>query len=149
MLAGAVVAVGLQHPLLIAPIAVLSHFVLDGLPHFGVHRHDHAKRNRHPLFQYMLAVDIALAVAMVLLLPSILSGAVSAWVLLIGMGFAFLPDVTWIYRFFTLPKNRKAENESWISIFHEKIQWGERTWGVFVEIVFFGLMGVVLGILAA
>jgi hypothetical protein len=71
MLAGAVVAVGLQHPLLIAPIAVLSHFVLDGLPHFGVHRHDHAKRNRHPLFQYMLAVDIALAVAMVLLLPSI------------------------------------------------------------------------------
>jgi hypothetical protein len=151
MLTGAVVAVGLQHPLLIAPIAVASHFLLDVLPHFGVHHGDHAKRNKHPLFQYMLIIDVALSIALLALLPSILRGAISWWVLILGMAFAFLPDVAWLYRFFYElgKKKRKPYEESRLSRFHDKIQWGERSWGVFVEIIFFAGMGVLLGALAA
>lgn len=150
MLAGAVVAVGLQRPLVIVPVAILSHFILDILPHFGVHKHDPIKRNKHPLFQFILIIDVTLAAAMLWFLPAILEGAVSRWVLLIGMVFAFLPDVTWAYRFLRELGARRSlpYPQSWLTRFHDKIQWGERTWGVFVEILFFGVMGVTLGILA-
>lgn len=148
MLAGAVVAVSIQHPLLIAPVAIVSHFVLDALPHFGVHRDDSAKRNKHPLFQYILAVDIALTIAMMALLPSVMRGAVSGWVLLLGMTFAFLPDVVWVQHFFGGLRNKQLQL-SRISRFHGKIQWGERSWGVAIEVVFFGALAVLLGTLAA
>lgn len=149
MLTGAVVAVGIQHPLLIAPIAVASHFLLDALPHFGVHRDDPIQRNRHPLFQYMLVIDIALSAALLALLPFVLKGVISGWVLLLGMTLAFLPDVIWTYRFVhELRYKRKYQYETWFSKFHHKIQWGERPWGVFIEIIFFGGMGLLLGMLA-
>jgi hypothetical protein len=150
MLAGAVVAVGIQHPLLIAPIAILSHFVLDAMPHFGVHTHDAAKRNQHPLFRFMLVVDIAMTVALLLLLPSVLQGMVSHWVLIWGMCLAFLPDVVWVYHFFHgLRHSYQPKKKNWVSRFHSRIQWGERSWGVFIEIVFFAAMGVLLGAMAA
>jgi hypothetical protein len=152
MLFGAVLAVGVQKPLLIAPLAVISHFVLDILPHFGVHRHNSTKRNKHPLFQYVVIIDILLTAALLVLLPSILGGAVSWWVLLIGMVFAFLPDAIWIYRFFYEARHKKkhrSERLAWFHRFHAKIQWGERSWGVFIELVWFGAMGVWLGVLAA
>jgi hypothetical protein len=150
MLTGAVVAVGLHHPLLIAPVAIASHFLLDVLPHFGVHHDDPIKRNKHPLFQFMVVVDVALSAALLALLPFILKGIISWWVLLLGMIFAFLPDVIWLTRFVhEIRYKRKYEEETWFSRFHHKIQWGERSWGVFVEIVFFGSMGVLLGALAA
>lgn len=149
MLTGAVVAVGLQHPLLIAPVAVASHFLLDALPHFGVHKNDIAKRNKHPLFHYMLIVDVALAVTLLALLPGILSGVISGWVLIFGMILAFIPDAVWVYQHIYEAKLKKEYTMKRLTKFHDKIQWGERTWGVFVEILFFGAMGTCLGVLAA
>lgn len=150
MLAGAVVAVGIQRPLLIAPLAIASHFLLDILPHFGVHHGDSAKRNKHPLFQYVIIIDILLTSALLILLPSILQGAVSWWVLLFGMLMAFAPDFTWIHHFFyeLWHKNKKKLQISRFSRFHEKIQWGEHPWGLAVELIWFGSMGVLLGMLA-
>jgi hypothetical protein len=148
MLAGAVVAVGLQRPLLIAPLAFASHFLLDILPHFGVHHGDSARRNKHPLFQYMVVIDILLTITLLVMLPSILQGAVSWWVLLLGMVLAFIPDLTWIYHFFYSFWSEKKLEISRLTRFHEKIQWGERPWGVAVELVWFGSMGVLLGVLA-
>jgi hypothetical protein len=150
MLAGAVVAVSLQRPLLIAPLAIASHFLLDVLPHFGVHHGDTAKRNKHPLFQYIITIDILLTVALLIMLPSILQGAVTWWVLLLGMIFAYLPDLTWVHHFFyELWYKRKKLHIGRLSRFHDKIQWGERSWGVAVELVWFGSMGVLLGVLGS
>jgi hypothetical protein len=148
MLAGAVVATGIQQPLLIVPLAVASHFLLDMLPHFGIHEDDHAKRNKHPLFYYVLIVDITLVVSLLALLPFILKGAVSAWVLLLGMVLAWLPDAVWIRHFLHSRRGHKLA-QSWVTKLHDKIQWFERPPGIVVEILWFLGMGITLGLLAA
>jgi purine-cytosine permease-like protein len=149
MLAGAVVAVGIRNPFLIVPLAITSHFVLDVLPHFGVHRHDSAKRNKHPLFQYVLCIDILLTIALLVALPFMLQDAVASWVLLLGMILAFAPDLVWIHHFYYERRYKKVRQEGRLSRFHAWIQWGERPWGVFIELVWFSAMGVLLGVLAA
>ena len=148
MLAGAVVATGVQQPLLIVPLALISHFVLDMVPHFGVHENDHAKRNKHPLFHFILAVDIAMAAALLVMLPSILSGAIDRWVLLLGMVLAWIPDAVWI-RHFVHSRRGQELAKGWLTTFHEKIQWFERPPGIVVEILWFVAMGTALGLLAA
>lgn len=149
MLTGAVLAVSVQRLWLMAPMAIISHFVLDVLPHFGVHKDDTAKRNKHPLFQYIVFVDVALAISLLVLLPSILSGAVSTGVLLFGMLLAYSPDLIWVHRFMhEIRKKTVQYKPSWLTKFHHEIQWGERTWGVAVELVFFAGMGVWLGVLS-
>lgn len=149
MLVGAIVAVGVQRPLLVAPLAIASHFLLDVLPHFGVHRGDTTQRNKHPLFRYVITIDILLTATLLILLPSVLEGAVSWWILLLGMIFAFLPDFVWIHHFFYELWHKKKKQVSRFSRLHEKIQWGERPWGILVELVWFGSMGTLLGVLAA
>ena len=147
MLAGAVVATGVQQPLLIVPLALISHFVLDMVPHFGIHENDHAKRNKHPLFHFVLAIDIAMVVALLVLLPSILSGAIDRWVLLLGMVLAWIPDAVWIRHFIHSRRGHEL-TKGWLTKFHEKIQWFERPPGIVVEILWFVTMGTLLGLLA-
>lgn len=148
MLTGAVVAVGLQHPLLVAPVAVVSHFLLDAMPHFGIHKDDAAKRNKHPLFQYILIIDTFLAISLLLLLPNILSGVISSWLLIGGMILAFIPDAVWMYQAFYEKKFSQEFKIKGLTKVHDKIQWGERPWGIFVELIFFGFMGVCLEAIA-
>jgi hypothetical protein len=149
MLAGAVVAVGVHNPFLVAPLAIASHFLLDVMPHFGVHRGDSAQRNKHPLFRYVVSIDILLTAALLFLLPSALNADVSWWVVLLGMVFAFLPDFVWIHHFFYELWHKKKKQVSRLSRLHEKIQWGERPWGILVELVWFGSMGTLLGFMVA
>lgn len=149
MLAGAVVATGIQQPLLIVPLALASHFLLDMLPHFGVHEHDSAKRNRHPLFRYILVIDLALVASLLALLPFVLKGMVSSWVLLLGMVLAWIPDALWVGHFVKHKKTGLMPALGKIGRFHQKIQWFERPLGIIMEILFFGVMGVLLALAAA
>lgn len=149
MLAGAVVATGVQQPLLIVPLAFASHFLLDIVPHFGVHEDDHAKRNKHPLFRYVVAIDVTLVAALLASLPFVLKGAISGWALLLGMVLAWIPDAVWIRHFVRSHRGRPALGHSRLSKFHEKIQWFERPPGIVIEILWFFGMGVALGFLAA
>jgi len=148
MLAGAVVATGIQQPLLIVPLAVASHFVLDMLPHFGIHEDDQARRNNHPLFHFVLIIDVVMVVSLLALLPLILKGAISSWVLLLGMVMAWIPDAIWIPRFFRSRRGQEITH-NWMTKFHEKIQWFERPPGLVIELFWFVAMGVALGVLAA
>lgn len=148
MLAGAVVATGVQQPLLIVPLAFASHFLLDILPHFGVHEDDHPTRNKHPLFRYVVAIDVALVVALLALLPFVLKGAISGWVLLMGMVLAWIPDAVWIRHFVRNHRGRSPIQHSKLSRFHEKIQWFERPPGILIELLWFFGMGIALGFLA-
>jgi hypothetical protein len=151
MLFGAVLAMGVQRPLLVAPLAILSHFVLDVMPHFGVHKGDHAKRDRHPLFQYVVLTDTLLTLAFLVALPIMFGDVVAWWLLLLGMVSAFLPDAIWIYRFYYEARYKKkhvSTRFAKLHRFHSRIQWGERPWGIVVELAWFGGMGVWLAALA-
>lgn len=147
MLAGAVMAAGLHHPLLVFPAAFFSHFLLDALPHFGVHEHDTAVRNRHPLFRYILAIDIMMALAMLAVVPFALGKGVSWVVVALGMLFAWIPDASQIRHFMHQLRGREHKL-SRFSRFHFRIQWFERPLGIIVELAWFAAMVAFLGHLA-
>lgn len=147
MLAGAVVATAVQQPLLVALLAVASHFVLDMVPHFGVHEDkDPVTRNRNPWFQFMLALDLTLVAALLVLLPFVMHGVVSPWILLAGMVLAWIPDSVWVHHFIRTHRGHTKHSHGRISRFHQRIQWFERPIGITVEILFFGGAAMLLGL---
>jgi hypothetical protein len=149
MMAGAVVATAIHNPLLVFPAVIASHFVLDIMPHFGVHEGTPSERNKHPLFRYILAIDIFLTAVLLVMLPSILRGAVSWWVLVIGMFLAWAPDLVWVREFFKVVRTKRDhKRKHWVTRLHQKIQWFEKPWGIVTEVVWFGGMAVLLGVLA-
>jgi len=149
MLAGAVVAAAIQQPWLVFPTVIASHFVLDIIPHFGVREHNPRLRNKHPLFRFVLMIDVGLTVALLALLPFILKGIVSWWVLLLGMFLAWAPDLMWVREFSKMAKTKKDYlRTSSFEKFHQWIQWFEKPWGIVTEVVWFGAMAVLLGAMA-
>ncbi len=135
-LTGAVIGLTVANPWLAIPAALLSHFVLDTIPHFGFKG---AKTDEELLtqtwFRYLLAVEAALCfvvvVALALLQPAHwFQACVTAFV-------AAYPDLYSAPRF--LYQNgwvKKPPAWNWFRRFHHSIQ-TERVWGVWVEVVWF------------
>lgn len=124
-LAGATIALIVHEPILVAPLAFLSHFLLDMMPHFG----------RHPkftpyseAFKKYLLLDAMLCVVV---LGFAISLAPELWLVIAwGAAWATLPDFLWFIRPYT---NKKLE---WFYTFHERIQWGERPYGWIYELLY-------------
>ena len=127
-LVGAVIALTVEQPVVAVPLAFLSHFILDSLPHYGEGKNGIEYRpSRASLTMYVIDI-LAWSALMVYLL---VNGQFYAMVL--GL-VAFSPDVVWIYRavkkYFTgISKPRNA-----LSRFHESMQ-REYLWGWFPEII--------------
>lgn len=118
----------------ILPIALLSHFALDALPHYG----EPTPEARAVRFKTILAVD-----AMMLVLLTWLVVATTSqykWLVLASMFFAMLPDSVWAYRMYRERKEGTLPMRNPITNFHAHIQWGERSWGWLIEIGWFVLM---------
>jgi hypothetical protein len=121
VLTGAAIAIGVRQPLLVAPLALVSHFVLDATPHF-----DHAVyRYGSKYFAAIMASDAILSIstitALTLFFPQL------AGVIAIGALFAILPDFFWLYYY------THGRPQWWFFRFHTKIQWYERPPGAIVE----------------
>jgi len=135
VLAGAVIAVGVNNPVLALPLAFLSHFVLDAIPHFGVHKGDPIARNKHGLFRFVLTIDVLYALTLAIALPLLLRDFVAYWVVAGAMLLAWLPDGLWTLSFYyevrhgrVLPKRGRLQQ------FHAQIQ-KESVPGLAVEVV--------------
>lgn len=136
---GAIIATSVSTPALALPLAFLSHFVLDALPHYGdVNKSSWLNRN----FKYILGTDLLLASlflgALVLLQPA-------SWFLIALCGVvAVSPDLLWLPYFLADLKHEQKEHTP-LAKFLKWIQWGERPWGIYLEIVVLaGLMTVFL-----
>jgi hypothetical protein len=130
VMTGAVIAVAVKQPVLVLPLAFASHFVLDALPHFGIDYHD---RHLFPSFKRVLGVDLSLLPLVMIGVPFLLH----SWLVFAAMLLAVIADTIWFGKFyldwrkgvkFQLPQDR-------FSRFHKRIQWGERPWGWWVELV--------------
>lgn len=148
-LTGAVVAMAIRQPLLAIPIAFLSHFVLDAIPHFGIHEDDHSKRNNHWLFRTVISVDTVVAATMLITIPLLANENSSWWIILLGMLAGIAPDTVWIYRFVRLMRNKVIRPYGRIAQFHQNIQWSEKPWGLIVEIAWMIGCLIVIGQLAS
>ena len=129
------IALAVKQPVLAVPLAFASHFVLDAIPHFGIHEDDHVKRNSHWLFRTVISIDTVLAVAMIITIPLLANETVGWWIILLGMLAGIAPDTIWIYRFIRLMRNKLVRPYGRVAKFHQNIQWSEQPWGLNIEVV--------------
>lgn len=148
MLTGAVIAAAVQQPILVVPLAFLSHFVLDAFPHFGVEESDSAARNNHPLFRAVLTIDLIILFLALIFVPILFHQGVSWWILLLGMLAAYAPDVVWLSHFYHDHKGHIRKEPIRLTKFHQKIQWFERPPGLITEIIWFAGVITALTIIA-
>ena len=132
VLTGVAIAVSVRHPVLAPVLSLVSHFVLDSLPHFGNHP-DFVPYNRaFKIYLVLEVVFMALITAIgVLLFPDI------QWLIILCAGLAFLPDFFWI-----LEDQLKDRNQFMRRFyrFHHGIQTGEHPRGWIIELAYFGLL---------
>lgn len=128
---GAIVALVIEQPILVVPIALMSHFILDGVPHFGYKGEEgYAEAFRHKLSYVSLIFDLIGIVILIKILGP------DHWYALVAGLIATSPDLMWLYRYFGFKRRGRAAPNWWIVRFHMKIQWCEREWGLLIEIVY-------------
>ncbi|HVI69239.1 MAG TPA: hypothetical protein VM581_02165 [Magnetospirillaceae bacterium] len=123
VLTGSAIALMVRQPLLAAPLAFLSHFVLDATPHFGgtpVYEF-----GQHRLFPYIMFADGIISISAVLFICN--QAPELANVILLSSLCAMIPDVL----LFTYYANGRPN--TWFHRFHLGIQWFERPPGLLVE----------------
>jgi hypothetical protein len=118
----------------ILPIAFISHFVLDALPHYGDDRITH----RDKKFITMYSIDFVLLCG--LWLGVILATGHFRYLIMAAMAAAAIPDVVWIYRVLLEYMKKPIPAKTLLTRFHSFIQWGERSWGWVIELGWFGAM---------
>lgn len=132
-LTGAIIGLTVHNPALALPLALLSHYLLDALPHFRPNLPDEILLKTKGFKLYLLG-EATLCFLIVLTLFLIQPaywwlGAICAFV-------AAAPDLISIGRFRRVISDKPAKT-NWYSRFAHKIQWFERPIGAVVEIVWF------------
>jgi hypothetical protein len=122
VLTGTAIAIAVRQPLLAAPLAFLSHFLLDITPHFGgtpIYEYG------HKYFPYIMAADGIISASAVFLICSLVPSL--ATLILLCTLCAILPDVL-LFHYYT-----HGRPNTWFHRFHLGIQWFERPPGAIVE----------------
>lgn len=142
LLTGANIGLVITSPIIAVPLAFISHFVLDALPHFGSPwDQELGKRVRPKLFASVIRVDTLLSFGIVVFMYT-----QQLWLPLACMFAALFPDFIWVYRFVfkeqfgKLPPSPKSK----LSQFHKDIQRYERHWGLSIEIIFAVILSLVV-----
>lgn len=130
-LSGALIGLAITQPILAIPLAFVSHFVLDAIPHFGLDElGGHLKARRY--FHKILLVD-ALLLSVVFLILLAAGAPLLVFVCAIAAG---SPDLIWAYqyvykgKFGKLPESKKNRFDK----FHSDIQKSQTQKGLFVEL---------------
>jgi hypothetical protein len=130
-LMGIVIGAFLPMPLAI-PLALLSHFVMDALPHYGIPQ---KQRNTSKIYKKVVAIDTITA-----LLFAVLAASFGKWAMFWVGWVAYSPDFMWVISYFRHNNNLHMRPKNFITKFHKNIQRYERPWGAYVEIVLFLLL---------
>jgi hypothetical protein len=128
-LTGAVIVSVVSIPFIALPMAFLSHFALDSLPHFG-----EPFGNRNKFSKSIWTIDGILLFLFISFLV-----ITNNWLALAGAVLAISPDFAWIYRFVFAEKFGKLAPKptNKFNRFHENIQKLEFKKGIIIEIIWF------------
>jgi hypothetical protein len=135
-LTGAIIVTIISVPVIGLPLAFVSHFVLDSLPHYGA---PYGSRDKN-----MTAVWIIDAITLAILLGLLVFSG--NWLVLTGALVAISPDIAWVYRFIVLERFGKLPPKpaNKFNQFHSRIQKYEFKKGIFIEIVWTIIFSLVL-----
>lgn len=139
MMTGAVIAAAVQRPLLAIPLAFLSHFAIDMLPHYGYGHIPPHLRDKQKNFLAKQTLDTYFALALFWLVPYMLRNHVTPVVTALCMLASAVPDFVWAIEYIMAQPHRRGtyRERSWFTRLHKAIQWCERTWGIYVELAWF------------
>lgn len=124
-------ALTVQRPFLGIFLALMSHFLLDVLPHYGRKGETVIDWLRHRVTWLVEGLNIIGIPLLVFLLWG------QPWWVFAAAGVAVAPDMVWIFRYFWYERYGVNAAKYALTRFHDKIQWGERPWGALVEVPFF------------
>lgn len=127
----AILALTIKNPVVVIPLVLISHYVLDAFPHFGyAGGGGFGEAFKHRLTYFYIGLDV---LGSIIVIWSIWA---TAWLVYISALTAVIPDMGHIYRYFF--KERKGLSKpgegNLLSSFHHKIEWCERPWGLYVEV---------------
>lgn len=127
---GAGIALLSGRPEVALPLALASHYVLDALPHYGISGDEGFtalfKRGRT---WPMVVVDVIGTILLLVLLIG------QAWYVYAAAFLAVSPDFVWLQRYYGYERfGKKPPKAGPLTQFHQKIQWCERPWGIYIEI---------------
>lgn len=134
VVAGAVIAAAIPQAAVAIPLAFISHFVMDALPHYG-DNDNHSWLNRH--FKYVLGIDLLITIV---ILATLAVAQPIGWVLLVICGLvAVSPDILWVPYFLADLKHEQREHSRLAKLL-KWIQWGEHPWGIYIELAALGAL---------
>ena len=142
-LSGALIGLIVVNPLVALPLAFVSHFVLDAIPHYG--RTDDAAWLKNPCFHRLLIGEFLVCVGIVLLL---FITQPANWQLASICAFlATSPDLFWMKKFIRGNKQSASptKKEHWFLQFHAFVQWYEKPNGLYIELPIFVLLMALFG----
>ncbi|RTK94996.1 hypothetical protein EKI60_00875 [Candidatus Saccharibacteria bacterium] len=143
LLAGAIIVSVIKEPLLALPLAFVSHFVMDALPHFGyAGNKGYGEALKHSLSYWVGIASTVTVIGLVILLI-----AQGLWIELVAGLIAASPDLVGLYNY-TRDERHNQEPNRFIHTLHIRfdrvIQRYERPWGIYVELVAFTVLAIVL-----
>ncbi len=122
---GMLLGAALPFPLSI-PVAIISHFVLDALPHYGIPQE---QRNVSKFWKTFFVIDFIAALSLGFF--GLLHGQPAMfWT---GLA-ACAPDFFWVGRIVHTHSFDLSHNETFFTRWHAGIQHFERPWGIWVEL---------------
>ena len=136
VLSGAIIGMTISSPIVAIPLALMSHFVLDALPHYG---------NKNHTGRLFLAVLIADAATAGIFLLSLIIQQPASWQLAVFCGItAASPDLMWMPGWIREMRGQPRLRPGPIRRFHKNIQWAEKARNFPAEIIWFGSCAVIL-----
>jgi hypothetical protein len=129
-LTGAIIGLTVSEPLIAVPAALVSHYVLDVIPHYDLGLGGNTWLHKRS-FKYLLLIDALLCAVLVLALGL---AQPLGWQLAAICAFvAVAPDFASVPRYITVNKGGKWEAAGYMK-FANGIQWFQRPIGAVVEI---------------
>lgn len=135
MMTGALIAVVIHRPALAIPLALISHFVTDMLPHYGYGDVAFHERDSQKHFLLKQTLDTYIGLVLLWIVPYVVQSQQAPLVTLLCMLAAFVPDVVWPYQYVMAHRRGVYPPLNWYAKFHKAIQWCERPWGIYFEAV--------------
>ena len=134
---GALIALIVKQPALSLPLALLSHFVIDAIPHYGYGSLPLKVRDIQKHFLGKQIADTYFALGLFWLVPYLLRHQQAPIITSLCMLVAFIPDAVWSYQYVMAQRRGSYNPWNWFTRLHKAIQWCERPWGIYVEIIWF------------
>jgi hypothetical protein len=133
---GAMIAIAIKKPELAIPLAFISHFLIDMIPHFE------ARDLPERFSRLFIFSDALIAAILTISITFLFNTKVPAWLIFICSAAAVSPDFMWAFRFFRLKDMDRVFKDpmSWIARFHLDIQFSETLKGIVVEGFWFAVM---------